>query len=612
MKNNVKNKPNSDSGIIWVLILGSSLTTLYFNSKIQDPFNSPKLWILILIAMWCLGHIFSNFKTMLIGEKYRASLILGILFITSQVVSLVANGSIYIGLFGENMRRNGILGYLSLVVIFITIQIYFNWRFTLRLDNSALTVGLILSIYGLMQISGVDFVSWNNPYNAVISTVGNPNFAAAIMAIIATLNFGSMLNNTKNIYIRLLHFIVVVLLFVTIVLSEARQGLISIILGFGIIAIVYLYSKNKSIGAITMILATSVGVFSVLGMLQIGPLSELLYKSSVTVRGYYWDAGIRMFIQNPLYGVGPDRYGAFFKEFRDSGYPLNYGWDITSTNAHNVAIQIFSTSGLLAGTTYVLIVLYVVLRAIIGLRKFAGSRRIQFMTYFAAWVAFQAQSLISIDNLGISIWGWLLSGVIIALSFTEQSVIPRVNSNSNDSQNSLTLLQPLISSFATIGALILVSILYQGESAMLRARISANPQDVNSKNIALENTSKVLNQSLIDPAYVWNSANILRSYQINDRAKEIFLELLKDDHRNLDALNSLAEISENAMNVQEGIKYRELIFKIDPWNSKNLLQLGRDYKFIGDQEKMIDVKMRILRFDNVSNESKNAVVELVS
>jgi tetratricopeptide (TPR) repeat protein len=234
------------------------------------------------------------------------------------------------------------------------------------------------------------------------------------------------------------------------------------------------------------------------------------------------------------------------------------------------------------------------------------------MTYFAAWVAFQAQSLISIDNLGISIWGWLLSGVIIALSFTEQSVIPRVNSNSNDSQNSLTLLQPLISSFATIGALILVSILYQGESAMLRARISANPQDVNSKNIALENTSKVLNQSLIDPAYVWNSANILRSYQINDRAKEIFLELLKDDHRNLDALNSLAEISENAMNVQEGIKYRELIFKIDPWNSKNLLQLGRDYKFIGDQEKMIDVKMRILRFDNVSNESKNAVVELVS
>ena len=34
----------------------------------------------------------------------------------------------------------------------------------------------------------------------------------------------------------------------------------------------------------------------------------------------------------------------------------------------------------------------------------------------SAWIGFQAQSLISIDNIGIAVWGWLLGGAIIGLS----------------------------------------------------------------------------------------------------------------------------------------------------------------------------------------------------
>ena len=33
---------------------------LYFNSKIQDPFNSPKMWIIFLISAWLTGHIIAN------------------------------------------------------------------------------------------------------------------------------------------------------------------------------------------------------------------------------------------------------------------------------------------------------------------------------------------------------------------------------------------------------------------------------------------------------------------------------------------------------------------------------------------------------------------------
>jgi hypothetical protein len=36
-----------------------------------------------------------------------------------------------------------------------------------------------------------------------------------------------------------------------------------------------------------------------------------------------------------------------------------------------------------------------------------------FVSLFAGWVAFQAQSVISINQIGLAIWGWVLSGLII-------------------------------------------------------------------------------------------------------------------------------------------------------------------------------------------------------
>jgi hypothetical protein len=63
--------------------------------------------------------------------------------------------------------------------------------------------------------------------------------------------------------------------------------------------------------------------------------------------------------------------------------------------------------------------------------------------------------------------------------------------------------------------------------------------------------------------------------------------------------------------IPEAILAREAIRKLDPWNSKNLLQLGREYQFIGDFNKMQEVREAILKFDSVSKESEAAKAELV-
>ena len=112
----------------------------------------------------------------------------------------------------------------------------------------AYSVGTISVFYAILQKSGHDFVKWNNPYNSIIGTLGNPNFAAAVMAVMGVLILATLLNSDFNLYLRIFGLGVAVLLLIVIYLSEARQGLLSYILGSGVFLIIYLFGKNKRIG----------------------------------------------------------------------------------------------------------------------------------------------------------------------------------------------------------------------------------------------------------------------------------------------------------------------------------------------------------------------------
>ncbi len=610
VKNKVVKSADTDSGILWVLLFGSAITTLYFNSKIQDPFNSPKLWIIMIMASWTTGHLLTKARTRTLQPKSRISFILTMLFTLSLLLSMLNTEQLYVGLFGENMRRNGFLAYLSLAIIFLATVIYFNSKYINRLNSIAIFVGLVLSIYGLMQVSGKDFVQWNNPYNAIISTVGNPNFAAAIMAVIAVLNFGAFLSIKNKRALKLLHLVTVILLSIAIVLSNARQGIISLALGIGIIVLVFVHQKNRiagfTLGFFSIVLAT----FAILGMLQVGPLTQYLYKASVTLRGYYWDAGIRMFIENPLFGVGLDSYGTYFKEYRKPGYSLNYGWDITSTNAHNTPIQLFATGGVFVGLSYLGLIVYTMYRAFSGLKKFYGNQRLIFSTFFAAWLAFQAQSIVSIDNIGISIWGWLLSAIVISMSFAEKNFTVYEVDRTRPRVNQVMVAQPVVSGVLTISIFLLIAPLYRVENLALQSRTFASYSDSASRQLLIESADKITKERIVDPEYLVNTAGLLNFRGFNDESLLILKDLLETNTRNLSALNLLAEISEKNNDIANAIVYREQIYALDPWNARNLLQLGREYKFTNQLLKMEQVREKILSFASTKAEGQLALTEL--
>ena len=588
------------------------MTTLYLNSKIQDPFNSPKMWIIFLISSWLVGHIVAKRHNSFKEMNIRIFGLLLACFVVFGFIAAVVTDVSFTAFFGENQRRNGFLTYLSLTIFMFAAAIFVRLEAIKRLNYVAFLTGLILGIYGLMQISGLDFIQWNNPYNAVISTVGNPNFAAAVMAMMASIVFGSVLNSSFNPYYRIASLFLTGVLLLTIYLSGARQGLIAFAIGIGVYVIIWLYIIKFKLRHVLLGSSLIIGMFSILGMLQIGPLTSYLYKGSVTVRGYYWRAGIEMLQDKPFFGVGFDRYGAYFKEFREVGYPLAYGFNITSSNAHNVPIQIFSTTGFFTGIAYLAILGFIVWRGVIGIRNKEWNERLLTASVFSAWLAYQAQSIISIDNIGISIWGWVLGGAVVGVSRQATQVNGDVSRQPKRVANNMdfNFKQIFISTTAVAVALTAVVPLYQAEKNMYETRARYNPTAPENKTALYEYATKTLNSQLLEPGYKITSGNYIAASGFANEGLDVLKEVIEIDPRNLDALNSLAEFNQQLGNLEAVNKYRLQIAQYDPFNATNFLQLGRNYKSLGDMVKMNEMLVKIISFAPNTEEAKQANLEL--
>jgi O-antigen ligase len=582
----VQSKSLDKKTVFWVGFFLFAIT-IYFNSKVQDPFNAPKFWVLLVGAAWLLGYLISYLKssrdefTGLIKKTFSLALIL----IAFSTISLFASDNNQIALFGDNMRKNGYLTYLALIIFFLATTVFTNSVNFIQIYKFMLLTAYAVGGYGLLQITGNDFIPWSASGMAIFSTLGNSNFAGSAMAILAVVTLGGAYIYRKITWILVSSVAAFAILMITIFPTNARQGLLLLFFGIGALAIVFVYNYNRILGRISIAISAFGFVAAILGMLQIGPLERLLYKDSVSVRGYYWRAGISMLQDNLWFGVGLDNYGTFFKQYREVGYPLKYGYSLTSTNAHNVFIQHFATGGIFVGIAYLMLTLFIFWRGLKSMKSFQGDERFFRSVFFIAWLAFQGQSLISIDNIGISIWGWVLGGVVVALSkepgdgklngAESQKLVKRVNQQFN-------LLQPTVSVLFGSLALVLTIFLQRGESAVFQQRAAYNPAVPAQKEIFFQLATKTINTPLIDLQNKVLTASYLHGMGYQAEAIALLEDLHAEDPNSLDTLTFLSSYYEMTGEINKALAMREKIAVLDPWNANNYLQMAFNYKYIND------------------------------
>ena len=582
----IKTKSADTQAINWLLV-GGSLVTLFIWSNLADPFNAPKSWIMYITGFYLAGWAVFQIRSALNNSILRMVTALSGGYILTLFLAFLFTDEKFVGFFGENARRTGFLTYFCLTIFFLSSALLFRNSNIRKLDLVTLVVGPVVGIYGFFQHFKIDPIKWNNPYNSVLSTLGNPDFASAVMGIFLVLLTGIILNTTKALWIRIYALTSALLLIVTILFSQARQGLLAGFIGVAVVAYIFLTQRNKKLG-LSFAGITAIGlVLGVFGMLNQGPLAKNLYKVSVTYRGDYWRAGINMFKHHMLFGVGLDRFGSYFRQYRDARQSLRRGPGIISNAAHNVPIQLAATGGILTLIVFIALFIFIFWRGIVALRTSSGVTQIVNASIVGAWVTYEAQSFISIDNVGIAIWGWILGGIVVGISILENNEPPTKNISTKSakklSQNRAkeNLLQPLISGVAATAALALVIPLFLADSAARLSRAYAKPSSAQVE--AYSNAvAKPLKFGFPDPHNKVMVGALLAQAGRIAQGNQLLHEVVQSDSRNYEALDVLSAICEQTNKLAQAIPFRKQMVALDPYNQKLLLKLGEDLKASGD------------------------------
>ena len=403
----------------WGLIAATLLVTPLWS---LDPINPIKMLVVVPVGFMCLGLILTN-RSSVDWAKYKVALGLISAFVIWQVlVVLISGGEIFQQLFGSNGRNTGLITYVALSLIFIGSILASSPTVIKQLVLVIFIVGSASLAYGVIQALGADPFNWVNPYSPVFGFLGNPNFQSSLLGVLGTIVFGQFFVKKLKLQFKALVGLYLLVTLYVIKETNSQQGFLVLALGIGVVVGLYVIQLNRSLGLVYGLLAVF-GFFGVLiGTLNKGPLASILYKDSVTYRGDYWRAGWSMTVDNPIFGVGMDSYGDWYRRSRTIEATLRRGPDTTSNAAHNVYLDISSYGGFPLLITYVALMALVVVSAVKVLKRSTGFNPV-FVGIFGGWVAFQAQSIISINQIGLAMWGWVLSGLIIGYEINTRDVV---------------------------------------------------------------------------------------------------------------------------------------------------------------------------------------------
>jgi len=378
-----------------------------------DPINVPKLAVIALGGFVTLAALLANWNAMFACRHRTVQVLVALFVLDLIVVLLIAGTNPYQEFFGTNGRATGFVAYVALAALLLGAAVVASSHFLNSFSRTLLIAGGLSIGYGFLQAVGADPIKWVNQYSPVIGFLGNPNFQSSFVGFSGVLAFAFILTNGLKNSLRLMYLGYLALSVFVIVKTDSQQGLLVLAGGIALVSMIWISRSKFKAATIPALILSGIGAFFVaLGSLNSGPLASLLYKDSVTYRGDYWRAGWKMTIENPLFGVGLDSYGDWYRRARTLEATLRRGPEVTSNAAHNVLLDFSSNGGFPLVLIYLALMVLVAISAIKLLKRSTGFNP-AVAGLIAVWVAYLAQSIISLNQLGLAVWGWIISGLII-------------------------------------------------------------------------------------------------------------------------------------------------------------------------------------------------------
>lgn len=407
--------------ILRIVLLSAATVTLTVTPyTVTDPINLPKMVLLVTLAGGIAGLLIFNIKRLVTPSReviFSISTLVIVNFLLVLVIHRKFESEVF---YGTSGRNTGVLTYLALVFLMLGCVVISNETVVYRVLRVLLIVGFILLVYGNIQFFGFEPFPFISPYESkVIGTFGNPNFQSAFLGILGA-TITPMLFIKSRVALRLILSLgFLTLCTASILQTNSIQGLFSITFGLGFALLVYLISyKRKRLARLAWLLLTSGVVLVALSFLNIGPIADIIYKGSMAARLFYWKTAFKIIADNPVMGIGFDQYGDWLRRYRSF---TEVGTNLTADSAHSIYLDVGVGGGIPLLILFLLIV-FLGVSSVIRVARRINQIPAEYIALVGGWVAFQAQSLISINQIGIAIWGWIFTGLLIGYEINTRSM----------------------------------------------------------------------------------------------------------------------------------------------------------------------------------------------
>ena len=588
------------------------LATLVFLTTWSDPFNEPKLIVIAAMLPFAIWGTMNSIGQIQISS-FRIELSIFVAIVLSIIlVSVFSPQSVLEKWMGEPGRNNGILAFVTCITLALLAIILttLSKTFQKEVQFAIFITSVPFVVYSWIQYFGLDFVKWSNLSNPVIGTVGNTNFSSAFLAL-GSIN-AILLSISANKSIAKILFIIFATSNIWLSLeTKSSQGPFSI--GFATFLIVasILVNKYRKLAIPIFILLVSLVVSVAMGIFGLGPLSDYLRENSVIVRTYYWKAAIEMMWANPFTGVGPDNYGDFFRSYRDSALIPYTTIDLTTNNAHNSLLQIGATYGAFVFSIFVLLMLYA---AYLALKRIFGVADLQEKSLSIIFLQLLLISLISIDNLAIAPWLYVLWGSQLSIWKKIDKDLDGIEDNKKRKETrhyaTVYTRQDKTKYLTFFSSIMIFTLMWSaGEVSRNTNKLLSKPVQTsdaifmdNYSNEIVKQCSKfgfnTMHMSMLLPRLV----ELKRDIEINE-----LLECAYEKYpRDFNVVNNLAYSLENQGLIAKALKLRLEQLKMDPNRGLTPLLIAINYYNLGDndsaQRYLLISKINLANLDEVGKD----------
>ena len=241
-------------------------------------------------------------------------------------------------------------------------------------------------------------------------------------------------------------------------------------------------------------------------------------------------------------------------------------------------MQFFATGGFPLLIFYLVFTGFILYRSVIAISK--GKDQFLVGGLFSVWAVFQVQSLFSIDQISITIWGWILAGGLVSLSYFNLQNDPTDFAEKDKQSKTIKIknlkLTTLVIVFAQIPSLYMITVVKNhidfGNSAD-KLRFT-NPQS----NTVASNSENFLKVSLNnhEPYLRVKAVRLLNDFGQLDLMLALSKETVKVYPNYFEGWDTLAAIYEQTGRKSLAVTARQKTVELDPLNEELKTLLATD------------------------------------